>query len=114
VVGGAGVSVARLASAELYDPVTGTWSLTGSLNQGRSSHTATLLADGESSWLAGPTPALPPHRRPNIRSVDGTWALTSGMNQARVFFAATLLASGKVLVSGERTERLSTYQGRTL
>ena len=32
-----------LDSAELYDPVNGTWSVTGSLKQSRSYHTATLL-----------------------------------------------------------------------
>ena len=35
-------------SAELYNPATGGWNLTGSLNTYRSSHTATLLSDGES------------------------------------------------------------------
>jgi len=43
--GGAG-KIGPLASAELYDPATGTWSDTGSLNTARDSHTATLLPDG--------------------------------------------------------------------
>ena len=36
-----------LNSAELYDPATGTWSITSSLNTGRDQHTMTLLANGK-------------------------------------------------------------------
>ena len=51
VAGGAGprpqtFPFAGLASSELYDPVTGTWTVTGNLNEGRLLHTATLLPDG--------------------------------------------------------------------
>jgi hypothetical protein len=35
-----------LSTAELYDPGTGTWSLTGSLNSMRKDHAATLLPNG--------------------------------------------------------------------
>ena len=41
------MAVANLTSAELYDPASGTWSATGSLNTARSSHTATLLPNGK-------------------------------------------------------------------
>ena len=35
-----------LDTSELYDPATGTWSVTGHLNRPRVGHTATLLLDG--------------------------------------------------------------------
>ncbi|EPX60686.1 PKD domain protein [Cystobacter fuscus DSM 2262] len=45
VTGGSGWS-GTLASAEVYDPATGTWSPTGSMATSRYRHTATLLRNG--------------------------------------------------------------------
>jgi hypothetical protein len=36
----------QITSSELYDKATGTWTVTGSLNNGRGLHTATLLSGG--------------------------------------------------------------------
>jgi N-acetylneuraminic acid mutarotase len=49
VTGGLGVNGAytTLASAELYDPKKGKWTVTGSMSVGRSAFTATLLQNGE-------------------------------------------------------------------
>ena len=56
-VNGAGPWVPRdgvaYASAELYDPGSGTWRLTGSMAIPRFAHSATVLADGRASWPAG-------------------------------------------------------------
>jgi hypothetical protein len=41
-----GFTIDELNSAELYDPLTGSWTSTGNMNHIRSDHTASILANG--------------------------------------------------------------------
>ncbi len=48
-----GYHFGALASAQLFNPSTGTWTVTGSLNNARSGHTAALLSNGQMLVAAG-------------------------------------------------------------
>ena len=53
LIAGGWNSPSYLTSAEVYDPATGTWNITGSLVTARYDHTATLLLDGHLLIVGG-------------------------------------------------------------
>ena len=101
-------------SAELYDPITETWSFTGSMALPRAYGTATLLTNGKVLLAAGqpsvfdtasPFGNLPAHT--NLSEIydplTGTWSSAGAMAKRRHLHAATRLSAAhgsKVLVSG--------------
>ena len=108
VVGGYN-TLGNLASTELYDPNTGTWSAGASLATARDQQTATLLPSGEVLVVGGRASdgqsALSSTELYDPTS--GTWHPAAAMSDARYGHTATLLPSGKVLVTGGFTPYVS-------
>jgi hypothetical protein len=95
-----GFSSTTFASAELYDPITGIWSTTGSMSVGRADHTATLLNNGK-VLVAGGQVGSSTIASAELYDPDaGTWSTTGSMNVGRNTRTATLLKDGQVLVAG--------------
>jgi len=88
------------ASAELYDPDSGQWSVTGSLNQARDLHTATLLSNG-SVVVAGGFGVTKALASSEIYDpAAGTWMPAGNLQMNRMYHTANLLLDGTVLVAG--------------
>jgi hypothetical protein len=97
--------------AELYDPGTGSWTLTSSLNTGRSYHSVTLLKPvapstesrvlvvGGDNQTTGYLDSAEIYV-PATASSTGTWEITGHLSTARDSHTATLLNDGRVLVVG--------------
>lgn len=92
-----------LASAELFDPRTGTFTATGDMSVGRSYHSAVLLADGRVLVLGGVTYGGDNGSLASAEIYDpatGKFTATGSLADPRVYLTATTLTDGRVLVTG--------------
>ena len=96
MAGGAGAGTV----AELYNPATGTFTLTGSLNTGTASQTATLLSNGmvllAGNWTGSTCLVSAELYDPPTE----TFTDTSSLNISRCDQTATLLDNDMVLMAG--------------
>ncbi len=93
--GGPGSGAGTLASAEIYDPTSGTWSGAGEMAHSRIDHTMTVLQDGRVLVVGGGSKATEIYD-----PSTGSWSKAARTIERREAHTATLLSDGRVLVAG--------------
>ena len=107
IAGGSSVSgLTTLNSAEIFDPVAGTFTLLPStLNTGRVGHTATLLSNGQVLLVGGYDPTTGIIADSELYDPTAQVFIDLGnTNTPRFHHAATLLQNGQVLITGGETD----------
>jgi hypothetical protein len=120
VVGGTDFySSTPFSAAEIYDPATGHFSLTGSMATPRAGHSATLLEDGKVLITGGFNTGLingqfgVSSTAELYEPANGSFSATGQMGVMRDEHTATLLPNGMVLVAGGGSPTAEVYDPST-
>ncbi|MCG8462963.1 MAG: hypothetical protein MI919_42305, partial [Holophagales bacterium] len=115
VAGGKGEN-GYLASAEIFDPATLSWTEVASPAIRRGEHTATLTESGKVVLAGGYDDSLPSIRDQTLRAVEvydpmsDVWMTVDAMAMKRRQHTASLLPDGRVLVVGGRNDDFGTVE----
>src|SRR5207253_908479 len=91
------------ATADIYDPVTGTWTPAASMGTARYAAAAVLLPNGRVLVAGGDqgSPAFNALASAEVYDpATDTWSAAASMSHARAWLTATVLGNGKVVVAG--------------
>ena len=105
ITGGGDPNANLFKTAELFDPVTQSFTTTGNLNQERTRASATLLLNGKVLIAGGQDSGGTLLSSSELYDPStGTFTLTGNMQIPRAKHTATLLSNGKVLLVGSISE----------
>ena len=96
-------SCTALSSAELYDPIAGTFTATGSLSAARFNAAAVALSSGQVLIAGGFDGANYPASAELFNPATGSFSASGTLNTPRAGATATLLDSGQVMIAGGST-----------
>lgn len=101
IAGGLDTTLATLASAEIYDPITGAFAATGSMRVGRVGAEATQLRNGKVLMVGGQDASGNAISSVELYDpITGTFTSTGSLLTSRLNPTVTLLKNGRVLVAG--------------
>ena len=96
-------SCTALNSAELYNPIAGTFAATGSLNAARFNASASILDSGQVLVAGGFDGTNYPAAAELYNPVTATFTTTGSLNTTRAGATASLLDNGQVMIAGGST-----------